>query len=105
MLTRHQFALLVTLPLSPLLCANSAVRAGSTQRPTRNHRKRKHFAARRAGGADRSPRQPARLGHSVRHPEDERGETQIQRDRELDKKLLDLPRLRRAALNIALSIR
>jgi hypothetical protein len=86
MLTRHQFALLVTLPLLPLLCASSAGAQDQRKGPPETT----GSASTLPPGVPQAPvghRQPraSDIPSDTRRTNEE--ETQIQRDRELDKKL------------------
>lgn len=86
MLTRHQFALLVTLPLSPLVCANSAVAQDQSKRPPETT----GSATTLPPGVPEAPvghRQPRASDFPADRSRTSEEERQLQRDRELDKKL------------------
>ena len=86
MLTRHQFALLITLALSPLVFGHSA----GAQDQTKGLPETTGSASGLPAGVPQAPvghRQPRASDVPADTPKTKEEETQIQRDRELDKKL------------------
>lgn len=86
MLTRHRLVLFVTLALSPLLCATSAGAQDQSRRPPETT----GSAGTSPAGVPQAPighRQPRASDVPTDTPRTNEEETQIQRDRELDKKL------------------
>jgi hypothetical protein len=86
MLGRHQVALLVTLALSPLLCANSA----SAQDQRKGPPETTGSASGLPAGVPQAPvghRQPRASDLPANTERTNEEQNQIQRDRELDKKL------------------